>query len=256
MCIFYSDKIGRLRTLLIGLLLAIVALAIESSAFSLAQFVVGRILIGAAIGTISAVIPVWQSECASSAHRGTFVIVEGLSISLGITLSEWVAFGFSFVSNEGAQWRVPLAFPVIFAFFVIPFVFIMPESPRWLARVGRIDEARAVLAALANEDEDSPAVQEELRGVEHSLALVRGNFSELFHNGEERVLHRASLACMAQLTQQFCGISATGFFLSLSFVMSRCSKISNPIFSRFVFDFFFGHGVHVTLVTFPPILTC
>ncbi|KAL1895930.1 hypothetical protein Sste5346_005029 [Sporothrix stenoceras] len=218
LCIFYSDKIGRLRTLLTGLLLTIVALAIESSAFTLAQFVVGRVLIGAAIGTISAVIPVWQSECASSAHRGTFVIVEGLSISFGITLSEWVAFGFSFVSNEGAQWRVPLAFPVIFAFFVIPFVFIMPESPRWLARVGRIDEARAVLAALADEDEDSPSVQEELRGVEHSLALVSGNFSELFHNGEERVLHRASLACMGQLMQQFCGISALVFYTSTVFV--------------------------------------
>ncbi|CAK7210654.1 hypothetical protein SBRCBS47491_000848 [Sporothrix bragantina] len=217
-CIFYSDKIGRLRTLLTGMIMTIIALAIESSAYSLAQFVVGRILIGAAIGTISAVIPVWQSECASTAHRGTFVIVEGLSISFGITLSEWVAFGLSFAKEGSVQWRVPLVFPVVFALFVIPFIFKMPESPRWLARMGRMDEARAVLAALADLDEDSEQVQEELRGVEHSLALMNGNLKGLFHNGEERVSHRAALACMGQVFQQLCGISALVFYTSTVFV--------------------------------------
>ncbi|OAA58926.1 Sugar/inositol transporter [Niveomyces insectorum RCEF 264] len=218
LCLTYSDRIGRLRTLLCGLILSIIALAIEASSFSIAQFIVGRLLIGGGIGTISAAVPVWQSECASSAHRGALVIVEGLCISSGITLSEWVSFGLSFAPEGSVQWRVPLVFPVIFALFVIPFVFCMPESPRWLARVGRIDEARAVLAALADEDEDSPTVQQELRGVEHSLAIVRGSLKELFHNGEERVMHRAVLACVGQVFQQMCGISALVFYTSTVFV--------------------------------------
>ena len=41
-CIAYSDKIGRLRTILGGLILAIVALALEGSAYSIAQLIIGR----------------------------------------------------------------------------------------------------------------------------------------------------------------------------------------------------------------------
>ncbi|KAF5014483.1 hypothetical protein F66182_14510, partial [Fusarium sp. NRRL 66182] len=89
LCIGYSDRIGRLRTVLIGLLLSIVGLVLQASAFSLAQFTVGRLIIGSAIGTISSAIPVWQSECSTTAHRGAFVVLEGLCISSGITLSEW-----------------------------------------------------------------------------------------------------------------------------------------------------------------------
>jgi predicted MFS family arabinose efflux permease len=61
LCIGYSDKIGRLRTILLALILSIVGLAIESSAFNIAQFIIGRLLVGGAVGTISAAVPVWQS---------------------------------------------------------------------------------------------------------------------------------------------------------------------------------------------------
>lgn len=217
MCIAYSDRIGRLRTTLIGLVLSIVGLSLQSSAFSLAQFTIGRLIIGGAIGTISAAIPVWQSECSATAHRGAFVMLEGLCISSGITLSEWVAFGLSFASSEAAQWRVPLIFPVIFALFVIPFIFYMPESPRWLAKKGQVQEARRVLSVLLDEDEDSPAINKEMSEIVTSLSLVTGKLSELAYNGEERVLHRTLLAACGQMFQQMCGISALVFYTSSIF---------------------------------------
>jgi sugar porter (SP) family MFS transporter len=217
LCIGYSDRIGRLRTVLIGLLLSIIGLAVQASAFSLAQFTVGRLIIGAAIGTISSAIPVWQSECSTTAHRGAFVVMEGLCISSGITLSEWVAFGCSFSSNKSIQWRLPLIFPVIFSLFVIPFLFLMPESPRWLARKGRVDEAIRVLAALEDDSEDSPKVRQEMAEIERSLSLVTGSLRELAHNGEERVLHRTLLAACGQMFQQMCGISALVFYTSTIF---------------------------------------
>lgn len=217
LAIAYSDRIGRLKTILLGLMLSIIALAIESSAYSLAQFIVGRLLIGGAIGTISSSVPIWQAECSSSSHRGAFVVMEGLFISAGITMSEWISFGFSFASSGPVQWRVPLAFPAIFAIFVIPFVMTMPESPRWLARVGRLEEARSVLAALADEDEHSESVNEDMRKIEHSLGLIKGKVSEIFHNGEERVSHRTGLACWGLMAQQMCGISAMVFYTSTIF---------------------------------------
>jgi len=70
--------------------LAIIALALESSAYTLAQFIIGRLLIGCAIGIISASVPIWQTECSTTKHRGMFVIVEGIFISAGIAMSEWI----------------------------------------------------------------------------------------------------------------------------------------------------------------------
>ena len=214
----YGERIGRLRTVLVGLVLSIIALAIESSSFSLAQLIIGRLLVGASIGTISASVPVWQSECASTAHRGAYVILEGLCISGGITLSEWISFGFFFATTNSAQWRVPLVFPVIFSFFVIPFVFLMPESPRWLAKGGRVDEARQVLAVLHDEPEDSPAVQAEMEAIQRSLAVVQGNLEDLLRNGPERIRHRTILAKCGQMFQQMCGIAALVFYTNTVFV--------------------------------------
>lgn len=216
-CIGYSEKIGRLRTIFIGVIISLVALAIESSAYTLAQFIIGRILVGVSIGTISAAVPVWQTECSSTTHRGAFVIMEGLSISAGISISEWVSFGFFFASTTSVNWRVPLAFPVVFALFVLPFLFVVPESPRWLARHGRLEEARQVLAILADEDEGSEHVNNEMAEIELSITQVRGSLKELAKNGNERVLNRTLIAMCAQMFQQICGISALVFYTNTVF---------------------------------------
>jgi MFS family permease len=113
LCITYSDRIGRLLTTVIGLILSIIGLVLQSSAFSLAQFIIGRLIIGGAMGTISSAIPVWQSECSATAHRGAFVLLEGLCISSGVALFEWVSFGLSFAPEGLVQGRVPLIFPLI-----------------------------------------------------------------------------------------------------------------------------------------------
>jgi len=217
-CIGYSDKIGRLRTIVIGLALSIIALAIEASSYSVAQLVIGRVLVGASIGTISASVPVWQAECANAAHRGAFVIVEGLCISTGITLSEWISFGLQFATKESGNWRGTIIFPVMFPLLALPFVLMMPESPRWLAKKGRLAEARRVLATLEDVAEDSPHINKEMAEMELSLSEIKGSFKDLFTNGRERVLNRTLLACGAQMFQQFCGISALVFYTSTIFL--------------------------------------
>ena len=216
-CIGYSDKIGRLRTIFCGLVLSVIALAIESSSYTLAQFVVGRLLVGGAIGIISAAVPVWQTECSRTKHRGAFVIFEGLCISGGITISEWVSFGLFFAPEGSVQWRVPLVLCVIFSLFVMPVIFLMPESPRWLARQGRMDEARQVLAVLADEDPHSTTISAEMTAIQESLGHTRGSLKLLLKNGEQRYGHRLALAMCGQFFQQMCGISALVFYTSTIF---------------------------------------
>lgn len=229
-CIGYSERIGRLRTIFIGLVLSIVALAIEASAYTLAQFVVGRVLIGAAIGTISASVPVWQSECSGAKHRGALVIIEGVSISCGITLSEWFAWALSTTTNS-ADWRVPLIIPSVFALIALPALFFMPESPRWLARHGRIEETRQVLARLRDTDPDDPRINDELARIQLSLSEIRGSLRSLAHNGRERVLNRTLLAATGQLFQQMCGISALVFYTGTVFSQMGFTGTNDRILS-------------------------
>ena len=191
LCIFYGEKIGCRRTIFIGLILAIVVFAIESSAFSLAQFIVGRILVGGAIDTISAAVPVWQSECAGTAHRGSFVVLEGLCISGGITISEWVSFGLYLAITNSANWRVPIVLPVVFALFAL--LRCHSYSPcrnhqAGLSRAGRVDEARRVLVALKDEDKNSRAIDADMAAREISLSEVRRKMIDLTKNGRERIL--------------------------------------------------------------------
>lgn len=216
-CIAYGNKIGRIRTIIFGLVLSLIALAIESSAFSLAQFVVGRLLVGASIGIISATIPVWQTECSTTRHRGMFVIMEGIFISAGITLPSWVSLGFFAAWDTSAQWRATIVLPVVFALFALTFVGFMPESPRWLARVGRIEEARAVLAAVMDKPVDSHEVNFEMNHIHSLLEASGGSFKSFFQGSKERYLHRAFIATLAQSMTQWCGCSALIFYTSIIF---------------------------------------
>ncbi|KAH8806165.1 putative sugar transporter [Xylogone sp. PMI_703] len=216
-CILYSDKIGRLRTIFCGLVLSIVALVIEVSAFKLGQFIVGRLLVGASIGVISASIPVWQTECSTTNHRGMFVIIEGIFISAGIMLPSWISFGFFAAWTTSAQWRVTLVFPGIFALFAMPFLPLMPESPRWLARKGRMDEARMVVAAMMDQPLDSHAVNSEINRIQLQLEMSGGSFKLFFTGSKERYLHRAIIATLAQSMTQWNGCSALIFYTNIVF---------------------------------------
>jgi sugar porter (SP) family MFS transporter len=202
-CIFYGDKLGRLRTVFLGLILSVIALAIETSAFELAQFIIGRLLVGASIGIISASIPIWQTECATTKHRGMFVIMEGIFISAGIALPSWIYLGTIPGLNGSAQWRVT---------FAMPWLLFMPESPRWLARKGRLDEARNVVAAIMDRPLDDPRVAAELDHIQNQLELTTGGFRSFFKHSPERPLQRAFIALLAQSFTQWNGCSAMIFY--------------------------------------------
>ena len=172
-----------------GLVSATISLAIEASAFALVQFIIGRLLVGASIGVISASIPVWQTECSTTRHRGMFVIMEGIFISAGIMLPSWIDFGFFAAWDTSAQWRATITLPVAFALFALLFVGFMPESPRWLARKGRFEEARAVLAAVMDMPFDCHDVNAEMDHIHTQLEASRASFKLFFQNSKERYIH-------------------------------------------------------------------
>ena len=94
-CIWLGDRLGRIRTIMIGAALNTVGAILQASSFSLGQLIVGRVVSGLGFGALSATAPNWQSECSKAEHRGSVVILESLFISLGLGRSlHSLMFGF------------------------------------------------------------------------------------------------------------------------------------------------------------------
>lgn len=187
---------------------------------------------------ISATAPNWQSEISSAGHRGAAVIAESIFISAGLALAGWIDLGFSFTSGS-VQWRFPLAFSSVLAILTVLFAGFFPESPRWLLKKGRVEEARAILAVLEDTEPTGAEVQADIDEIQESLALAgKGSFLACFKNGELRLLNRTVLACSAQMFQQLGGINALAYYLSTIFeTYLGLSGVQSRIVAASVFTF-------------------
>ena len=125
--------------------------------------------------------------------------------------------GFSYAGGS-TTWRLPLALSGFWSLIVLAVIYPLPESPRWLVREGKIDEAREVLAALDDVAVDSDQVNTDIAEIQESLSATgRGRFLDVFTNGKERLFHRTCLAAAGQLFQQLCGINTIAFYVSTIF---------------------------------------
>jgi hypothetical protein len=148
------------------------------------------------------------------------MITAGVFVSLGYALSYWSVFGFAYLNNSNAAWRVPVALQISFALPAIAMLFFLPDSPRWLILTGREQEALTVIAALNDDDPDSYEVRDEFLQIKDAiLVMVQGSTSKLFSNKDRRGFHRVVLAFFVQVFQQGTGINLVLQYLSWIFLM-------------------------------------
>lgn len=112
-------------------------------------------------------------------------------------------------------------------------VWLLPESPRWLAKKGKEEEARQVLGRLrAHGDAYDPMVERELLEMRHTIELTeqggRLTAKELFTNGPTMNLYRLCLAVGAQAMQQIGGINLVRLH-AISFPHTPDLKLTGPV---------------------------
>ena len=143
-----AERLGRRRVLFVLALLFLIAAVGSALAVSLPVFVAFRFLGGLGVGGASVVSPLYIAEIAPARLRGRLVALNQLNIVAGILIAfcSNVVIARSVPADSAWRWMLGVqAFPAAVFFGLL---FLIPESPRWLAKQGRIDEARRVLARV------------------------------------------------------------------------------------------------------------
>jgi len=167
--------------------------------YSLNQFVVWRILGGVGIGAASILAPMYIAEIAPTRMRGRLVTLYQLGIVLGILCAVFVNM---LIQRSGTEaWNLSVGWKWMFMAGAVPAILFALaivaalESPRWLMKVGRMDEGLAVLARINGE----ATAREDFAAIRESLNAEEGKFSELFTSGFGRALFLGVI--LAGLTQ-------------------------------------------------------
>jgi MFS family permease len=114
---------------------------------------------GVCVGITSSQVPVYLAEISKKNVRGSIVVIQQLAIEVGILLMFFIGYGCSFIPGPSASFRTAWGIqfvPCVVLMAGLPF---LPRSPRWLAKVGRVEEAVDILARIqAKGDQMDPLV--------------------------------------------------------------------------------------------------
>jgi MFS transporter, SP family, galactose:H+ symporter len=140
-----SDRMGRRRVILGAGLLFIAGAVVSAVAGNIAILLIGRFFVGLAIGVASMLTPLYLAEISPARDRGAIVSLNQLCITSGILVSYLVGFALAGVTGG---WRWMLALGAVPGIMLSIGMLILPESPRWLAGHGRVEDAGTVLQRL------------------------------------------------------------------------------------------------------------
>ncbi|XP_058772737.1 sugar transporter ERD6-like 4 isoform X2 [Vicia villosa] len=156
-----AEYIGRKGSLMIAAIPNIIGWLAISFAKDSAFLFMGRFLEGFGVGIISYVVPVYIAEISPQNMRGTLGSVNQLSITIGILLAYLLGF---FVN-----WRVLAVLGTLPCLILIPGLFFIPESPRWLAKIRMTEEFESSLQVLRGFNTDISLEVHEIKSSVESM---------------------------------------------------------------------------------------
>lgn len=189
--LWFADKIGRRKTMMIAALFFAISAIGSALAVQFWDLCLWRFLGGIGIGLAMMSSPIYIAELSPPELRGKLVNVNQLSNVIGINLAVIVGYIFSF---EG-QWRWMFASEAIPILLLIIGLLIIPESPRWLASKNKDSEALRILTIINGE---TVAIQE-LNEIKKSNTEQRGTFKELFTYNRSALLVAVILMIFSQI---------------------------------------------------------
>ncbi|KAH8674703.1 general substrate transporter [Tricladium varicosporioides] len=243
-----SDKWGRRDSIFFACIWWLIGTAVQVSCKNYGQLIAGRILNGVCIGITSSQVPVYLAEIAKKDKRGSIIVIQQLAIEWGIFIMFFTGYGCSFIAGTASfrtAWGIQFI-PAVFLMCGLPF---LPRSPRWLAKVGREEEAIKTLADIqANGNIDDPLVVAEWEEIYTVLSAERES-QRGWRKFVKKGMWRRTLAGMSvQAWQQMSGANVMTYYVVYVFQMAglegNINLVSSGvqyalfiIFTTFVFFF-------------------
>ncbi|MCE9901299.1 sugar porter family MFS transporter [Raoultella terrigena] len=210
-----ADKFGRKIPLIIAAALFTLSAWGTALAGSFDLFVAWRIVGGLGIGLASALSPMYIAEISPAAQRGRFVAVNQLTIVIGVLAAQLVNLAIAkpvatsaTLAEISASWNGQVGWRWMFGSGVVPalafliLMFFVPESPRWLVRVGKSQRAHQMLMRIGNQR----YADETIRDIEQTLSkdTQKVSWSAL---RQPKVRPIIVMGMVLAMFQQWCGIN-------------------------------------------------
>ncbi|KAJ5153281.1 uncharacterized protein N7482_009759 [Penicillium canariense] len=219
-----ADRIGRKLSINVAVVIFVIGSAVQCAAVNIPMLFAGRAVAGLAVGMLTMVVPLYISEVSIPEIRGGLVVVQQLSVTIGILISYWIDYGTNYIGGSRcapnvpytggtaskpafdpyrdvpdggctgqseASWRLPLAIQIVPAVILGIGMLFFPDSPRWLMMKERDDESLTALSRLRRQDRDNPALQNEYLEIRASILLENTFAQEHFPNLSGFKLHVA-----------------------------------------------------------------
>jgi sugar porter (SP) family MFS transporter len=139
-----SDRFGRRKVILVTGIIFLLGSLVGALAPDLSILILGRLMVGVGIGIASMLTPLYLAETAPAKHRGALVSLSQLAITIGILVSYLIGYIFA----QGGQWRWMLGVGAVPGLILALGMLVLPETPRWLAGHGHLEDAGDVLRRL------------------------------------------------------------------------------------------------------------
>ncbi|MFV0559633.1 MAG: sugar porter family MFS transporter [Enterococcus sp.] len=223
-----SDKYGRKKMVMLTAIIFL--LGALGSAFATTVFFLNfsRLFLGIAVGGASALVPMYLAELAPANQRGSLSSLNQLMIMIGML----IAYSANYMwSTSSIGWRLMLGFAAVPAAILFIGGLILPESPRYLVKIGEKNAAKNILLNIRTEEE----TQQELSEIEEQSTQEKGTLKAVF---SEWVRPALVVAFGLAILQQFMGCN-TIFYYAPRILMSGGTDEGSAMLTQIVLGVFY-----------------
>jgi sugar porter (SP) family MFS transporter len=214
-----STRLGRRRTIIAAAAVFSAGAIVTGLAPSVSIIILGRLIVGATIGVMSLVGPMYIAEVAPAGKRGGMVSINQLAVTIGIVISYLTDYALA----SHKDWRLMFLLAVIPGAALVLGMWGMPFSPRWLMMRGKTDAARRDLQKIRGTEN----VGTELSEMQSTLATSHGaGLHDLLAPAVRRGL---VVGIGLALLQQITGVNTVIYYAPMIFKMAGVTGSSASI---------------------------
>lgn len=204
-----ADQYGRKPGLSVAALIFAISSLGMAYSHTLTVFVLMRFAAGIGVGMASMLSPMYIAEVSPAAVRGRNVAINQLTIVIGILITNLVNYQLADYGPDAWRWMFGLGVIPAILFFIG--VLWLPESPRWLIKVGEIEKARQVLLKIGSPDFANQTI---LEVEKTTIGSAKPSLKMVF---EKSVRPAVIVGISLAVFQQLCGINVVFNYTSTIF---------------------------------------